>query len=245
MWNKHYMQSIKEICPKKKVPKAGIDLIVKPPHVERARLNLGPFCPKGPYTTNTESVVAIHTTTCSTAFSSAGKTNTVLLLALTVFAFTTAQRCGRFLRCKQCNRITLDWSSLFSLLFFRNSRAFFRSGRSSRLKHSSQQHKGVHSRPARKHSQYLAITHPPHTHTVSNSVPSDRSSEWWCLRRYWREANHQNDPPPERKTLHHCVLMWGTLAEVACLVHAQKKNASSRNDPSSGDHEKRSSSARF
>ena len=29
MWNKHYMQSIKEICPKKKVPKAGIDLIVQ------------------------------------------------------------------------------------------------------------------------------------------------------------------------------------------------------------------------
>ena len=97
-------------------------------------------------------------------------------------------------------------------------------------------------------SQTLAIpSHytSPHTHTVSDSVPSDRSSEWGCLRRYWREADHQNDPPPERKTLHHCVLMWGTLAEVACLVHAQKKNASSRNDPSSGDHEKRSSSARF
>ena len=30
MWNKHYMQSIKEICPKKKVPKAEIDLIVMP-----------------------------------------------------------------------------------------------------------------------------------------------------------------------------------------------------------------------
>lgn len=124
-------------------------------------MNLGPFCPKGPCATNTALVVAIHTTTCSTAFSPAGKTNTVLLLALTVFAFTTAQQCGRFLRCKQCNRITLDWSALFSLLFFRNSRAFFRSGRSSRLKHSSQQHKDVHSRPARKHSQYLAITHPP------------------------------------------------------------------------------------
>lgn len=55
-------------------------------------------------------------------------------------------------------RNTPDRSDSFSRFFCKKANAIFRSGHSSLLKHSSQQHSEEHSFPARKHSQYLRIT---------------------------------------------------------------------------------------